>query len=595
MFVALALAFGIAGCGIPSETDVRADGNGPAPWSGSDSGVGEPPETRAQSGDDPPKFAENFLQAAAGETGEAYKRVWDFIASENRSQLRERQDVAINVVRLTEATPRVTANSDGSYTVRVLVQQVGVLTKDGTVSPPTETASEYTFTVGRLGRGNGLWVLKPPPVLLLSTEGLKKYYQPRVIYFWNPEQTALIPDLRYMPAAIPRERQATEILSWLTSGPPPWLKTAAVGLPDRTQAIDNVPDTGDRLVVNLSAEALPTDNPAQVDRLGAQLMWSLRDSPGSQLELKIQGQTRKTFDVQTFLSANPLYRMADAPQRFCVYEGQVHPLVTVGDGAASDLPIANEVNRNVVSAAFGRAGDTISAALVSPAGNRRRLLAGSSPGKTVAALERSQKTYGSMGRPVWLKTLDVPVGLVVADGRLYQFGSDAQLVRVDLSNSSGKVTAVGAAPDGHRIAFVAGGKLYVAALTVDGGVVEAGPARQVPSSLRDLVEVDWIGEKTLVVAGMNAENRVAFYDISVDGAVEIPRGDDIGGAEVTHVAAYPDVTSANRGGGAQVMFEANGVAFDASRTPPVRIDPDQVSGVTPKPRAGNPTAPFFLY
>jgi hypothetical protein len=36
----------------------------------------------------------------------------------------------------------------------------------------------------------------PPSTLLLSVEALREFYQPSTIYFWNSDQTRLVPDQR---------------------------------------------------------------------------------------------------------------------------------------------------------------------------------------------------------------------------------------------------------------------------------------------------------------------------------------------------------------------------------------------------------------
>jgi hypothetical protein len=600
---AMLLAAALGGCGIPDATGVQVDGRGPEPGSASFGGGGSQPPDRLASGEDPQQFAINFLTAAAGDPSGAYERVKGYIAKDSQAKLKEKQGsaIGINVVRLIEQTPRFTTDASGTSTITIPVQQVGVLKANGTLAPPVATETAYTFTVGKVpapiaGRNQtlpGLFVLDPPPVLLMSTRALKDYYRQQTIYFWNVDGTALVPDLRYLSQSLPREGRATEVLGWLTGGPADWLTSTAVRLPDGTEAIGNVPQTGNRIQVNLSALPGP-DEAGALNRLATQLAWSLPDLNG-ELELKIRNQTRKLIDVSTYLKANPVYRLTAPPERFCVYAGTIHPLVDTGTPAAH-VPIAPEVNRNVVSAALGRSGASVLAALVTPAAdNRRQLLAGSGV-EPVRTLARSRQTFASMSRPVWLKAVDPAnqVGLVVADGKLYQFGTNAVLAEVSLPGAAGAVTAVGAALDGHRIAFIAGGGLYVAGLTVDGGNVAAGPARRLTTSLHDLTAVEWSRENSLVVAGTNA--RTAIYEITVDGALENSLDDDTG-AKVTRISAYPDnpVVQPSEG---RVVYEANGVAWVERYSRFERIGADQVAGgmVAPPPAgSGNPTAPFFFY
>lgn len=232
LLCAALLAFVPAGCGIPDQTDLQVDGSGPAVSAGaSSSGSGEPP-TRAASGTDREAFVENFLSAAAGEPERAYARVKQFIAREDRDRLAEKQgsEVVINVFRLTEK-PVITQNASGLLTVRVPVQQVGVLRANGVLGPPVATDTEYRFSLrgsAEPGRENaedaGYYVTDPPAVLLLNTVALQQYYQTHTVYFWNSDATRLVADQRYLPVAVPAERLVSEAVKWLIAGPSDWLR-----------------------------------------------------------------------------------------------------------------------------------------------------------------------------------------------------------------------------------------------------------------------------------------------------------------------------------------------------------------------------------
>lgn len=597
------LAATVAGCGIPDRTDVQIDGRGPASsGSGPLDGIGREPPRREASGDDVGQFVLNFLQAAAGEVAGAYDRVNEYIPrSSNRLRPRQGSDVAINVVRLTE-TPRVTANPDGTNSVQITVQQVGLLRSNGLITEPVATQTEYEFTVGRLdstadGRSEtskGFYVLDPPETLLMSTVALNDYYRTRTIYFWNSDRTALVPDLRYLPVAVPSGRHATEVLGWLTGGPAGWLGATAVPLPEGTKAIGNVPAAGPdgRLVVNLSVQAGEVDDDVELDRLYTQLAWSLRENTPNELELRIEHESRKVADAAEHRRDNQVYRVSGAPERYCVHAGEIRPLAYPGQTGQVPLPAA--ANRDAVSAALSRDRDRVWAALVTVSGRRLQLRAGAGIG-VVGSLTRVGGSYASMSRPVWLKGSDPerPVGLVVADGRLHRFGVDGRLTEVRVPNLPGGLTTVAAALDGHRIAIISGGVLYVAAVATDGDSVAIGGVRRVVGSLRELTAVDWGAENTLLAAGLDGDGRVAIHQISVDSGLEEPVVSQVTAETVSHLAAYPvnPVVSTVAG---TPMYEGNGVSYAAGQ----RIYPSQVAaadGASAPPESGNPTAPFFLY
>jgi hypothetical protein len=595
VLVAATVLVAAAACGIPNETEVRVNGPGPQAKTARADGTGKPPRSRVESSSDPLAFAEDFLAAAAGEPEGAYERFNDYIVEEKR--LVPQPGNEVNIIRL-DAPPLVTRNNDGTSSITIeQVQQVGVLRANGSVGEPVATETSYTFTVGRRptdpGPSGGLWVLDPPPVLLMTDEALATYYREHTIYFWNANRDALVPDLRYLPRTVPVQRQATEVLNWLIGGPADWLGACAVRLPDGTGPLGNVPapQEGGRLEVNLSVKAGALDTDDDLDKLFQQIVWSLWANPllDNELELKIQNQSRRVAVAEDWRRSHPLYGLGAPPARFGVLGGKVYPLQ--GPGDEQPVPIAPEVNRDVVSAALSRDGATVAAALVTRDGKALRLRTGAGVGMVRDV--RDGKSFAAMGRPVWLRTAGDagPIGLVVADGELYEFGTDdAGLTRVRLSGVSGPVTAVGAALDGNRIAFISGGGLYVAAVRGVDGALSVGPSRRLPTSLRDLSAVDWFGENSLVVAGVKGNGRAAIHKLNVDGTQESEEVTDIG-APVTHLAAYPG--NPELPALAPALYEANEVAYVSGM--PIGREHVVPGAEGPPPGSGTPTAPFYLF
>ncbi|WP_410809655.1 LpqB family beta-propeller domain-containing protein [Micromonospora sp. 067-2] len=586
-----------AGCGIPAASDVRVDGKGgTASGAGSVNGQGSEPPTRPASGSANDTFVRNFLSAAAGEPDRAYERVKQFIAPEHRFQLQEKKgsEIALTVVRLREAV--FTLNSDSTTTVKITVQQIGVLRTNGTLAPPVATETEYEFGLrsGALGGSGkdelaGLYVLDPPNVLLLSDVALQQYYRDASIYFWNSDRSRLVPDQRYLPDAVPEERRVNEVVKWLVGGPSDWLRPGVVGLPDRTELINNATGANNRWEVNLD---MSVDDQTRIDQLITQLAWSLGNLAG-ELELKIRNNAQPVQDLNERRLSKKLYPITVGPQRFGVYEGAIRPLDFAGEPSGT-VPLAAAVNRNIVSAGLARDDDTILAAMVVSSGKGRERLAVGTGRAPVSVLNRSASEYASISRPVWLRTMNArPArGLVVADGRLYRFDEAARMYQVPLNLPSAEVTAVAAALDGQRVALIAGGRLYVAAVDLDGGGVSIGPPRPLVTSLTGLSAVDWGSEDRLMVAG--SAGQPAIYEISLDGALETPLRTDVG-AKVNHLTSYPTNRTVPLPTGA-FMYEANGVAYRNS--PFERIGPERVRDIAPPPagvRASNPSAPFFLY
>jgi len=590
----------LAGCGIPENTDVRVDGQGPAPGFPSDGEGGQTPASRLDERDNTEAFVLNYLQAAAGESERAVEQVRDFVAPQHRAEVRDpNPEVVLTVIRLRER-PRITRAEAGIEDVALNVQQIGLLRPNGAVEPLTDREqefTEYTLRVGSVVGEPGKFILTPPSILLLSEDALKTFYWQRTIYFWDTGQRTLVPDLRYLSFAVPPERHRTVLLDALLSGPSSWIAPAVQALPTGTRSVGNVPDTGDRLKISLTAEAWPSGDTAHLDRLAAQLMWSLWPDFSNDLELTVQGQNPKIFQGANLLTHNGAQALAETPERFCVYDGTVHRLLSSAHAAEAVPALTAEINRDVVTAGFTRVGATTLAALAVQRDGAQRLAVGETTNRG-ASFEWADRSFSSIGRPVWLKSPG-DVGLVVADGGLYVFRvGGAALTPVPIPGVGGEMRSVGVAPDGHRIAFVAGGDLYVAVLN-RGERIEVSPPRRVPTSLGELTQVDWVAENLVVAAGTNTDGRVALYDITVDGAIETGAPRDLGGASVTHLAAYPVSPLGKSTVGAR-MYVANGIPYDLFE-PSEQLRPEEVVGVdsvaTPASEnvSGDVSAPFFLY
>lgn len=594
LLLSAVLAAALGGCGIPEHSEVKVDGQGPPPGlaSGQDSGQHPPERTAAQ---DTETFVLNFLKAAAGEPTRAVEQVREYVAPTHREQVREpKPEVALHVVRLRER-PQITRAGAGADEVTLRVQQLGLLKPTGALEPPEARATEYTFTVGGIDGEDGKFIFNPPPQLLLSEDALSTFYLQRTVYFWDLEQRVLVPDLRYLPLAVPLERRRNELLQALISGPSTWINKVVQALPPGTKGVGNVPDTNDVLKISLTADAAPSGDARQLEKLAAQLLWSLWPDFTKELELTIEGQSPKRFRGGDLRRYNPTDNLASTPERFCVYQGQVRRLRS---SARPDDPVpllTTGVNRNVVTAGLARDGDLVSAALVVRQGQHQRLVVGSGRGPDQARFRTVGGAFATLGRPVWLHGPE-RIGLVPADGRLYQFqASGGTLTPVVVPGVTGPVTSVGAAPDGHRIVLVAGGRLYVAALSRS-GTVEAQPARPLPTSLHDLTSADWTSENTVVAAGLNEDGRVVLYDITVDGAIETRPPGDLGTASVSHLVAYPAGPVVGGSVGAR-MYVANDIAYDFFG-PGEEIRAEEIVGVSPPPgsntRSSGASAPFFL-
>jgi hypothetical protein len=596
----LAAALLLGGCGIPDSTPVERVGAGPS--TGTSIGEVITPQDRSgrEATSDPAAFVRNYLEAAAGAPKDALEQVKEFLNPLDAATFKP--TTARRVIHLVES-PLVNPGSDK---VTLVAETVGTLGDNGILSPVSDGAEiEYELTVSAISGKTGLFVTKPPQVLLLSDTALNKFYERRTLYFWNLEHTGLVPDMRYLSRETPPEQRPNEIIKWLVDGPADWLEGAVERLPEDTQVVGNVPaPSNDKLQVNLTGQAVqPPDDPAALDRLRRQLMWSLRpDLPGT-LALKVGSQEQSDYAGTDYLTSNPAYALQPAPERFLIYNGQVRRMSNYPN-ATESLPVLRpEANREVKAAAFAGAGSRRFAALVVAAGGRSELRVGAAQAGEQADLARIGLPGGSTGQPVWAITSADPhtpgIGLIAVGGKLYSFASDGSAVSaVDGPAPSGGITAVAVAPDGRRLALVAAGKLYVGALSTGGdGLQLLLPRPILTPELREVSAADWSSETGLTIAGTRVDrNRVSIVDVRIDGTQDVTtRLDDIGTAVVSYLAAYPVGPTSGARYSANVAYVANGAAFDVPAGGPVRITVGDLADPVPDPPAGIvPTAPFFL-
>jgi hypothetical protein len=594
---AVAAALLLGGCGIPDDTPAVPVGPGPS----TGTAVGDdaaPPVPKREDTDKPSELVLNYLRAAAGDQTGAVARVKQFLAPAVAGAFKPTTDVrVVDII----GDP---LNNPGSDEVSFSARQVGTLGGNGNLDPSTDpTVSEYRFQVGEVPGRSGLFVTKAPGMLLLNDSALTSYYELRTIYFWNTEHTTLVPDVRYMPRSVPPEQRPTEVLTWLVQGPSSWLADAVEPLPDGTQVIGNVPAVADdKLQINLSARALPPNDRGALDRLRRQLMWSLRPNLSRILELKIGHQVMGDWDQTDFLASNPSARLGDDPERFVVYNGQIRRLKRSAF-ATEPVPVLQPAaNRAIRYAALSGSDTHTYAAVVTNDGRRRQSLrVAGAPNDQQAAL-RKVRLGGTLGIPVWAVTPQEPpsgaIGLITSSGRLYSFspaGGAAQ--QIDWPGGGGAaITTIAVAPDGHRVALIVGGKLYLSVLITGGDGPQLGPPLQIYTPMKSLTAVDWSSEGWLVIGGTSpVNNRVAIMDMTLDGAQFNTRLPDLGTDAVSYLTAYP----ANPVGGRQtsdsVSYVTGSGAYDALADATEIKAADLAEPVANPPAGVKPSMPLFQH
>lgn len=572
----------VAGCGVPTHTDVRLDG--PVAEVGLTGSGGEPnPPPGPDQASDERQLADYFLQAAAADPGDAVEQVRAFIHSDERDGWLPDPQVIVVRVEDSVATP-----AGDQVRFDLVVRQVGVLA-DGAIAPRVQEPEPVEFSVARdpatvsddLGFGvtEGRYrIVDPPRMIMLEDRALDRYFLPRPVYFWDTDHKVLAPDLRWLPTAQAAARRPQIMLEWLLAGPSSWLGPL-VGLPEGVGQVGNVVPDEDTLVIELTAPAGDVD----AGELDAQLWWTLRPelSRGMTLTLLIDGQSRPV--TQSSRPRN--LAVWEPPRTFAVLDGEVRPYLA--DEPLALPALAHGVNADVQSAALAYGGRV--AALVRADGDRLRLVLVEPDGPTETDLRPARV----MSRPVWLREPD-GTGLVVADGWLYRFSRGEETVaEVPVpAPLGGAVAAVAAAPDGRRLALIANGTLYVASVRRDGGMVSLSPPQALPTTASDLAGVAFSRSERLAIIG-EEEGRFWLYEMTVDGGLEERLPFDLGAPpSIQNLVAYPGDPAVDSRRG-EIMYEADGRAYSYIHRPePIlakELDLDEADGEVPDPRA-----PFFL-
>ncbi|GIF41049.1 LpqB family beta-propeller domain-containing protein [Actinoplanes xinjiangensis] len=587
----------LAGCGIPDDSDVTVVGPGPSTGTSSGEGGLRTRITR-DSTSDRLQFVANYLRAAAGEYDGALDRVKQFMATSTRDGFNP--PAAPRVIRLTDK-PLVNSTEDR---VEISYQLLGTLGKNGMLEPSPELVEDkYELVLGEVA-GEGLYVVQAPPFLLLSDTAVTEYYDERTIYFWNTDRTGLVPDVRYLLREVPIEQEPTIILNWLIGGPAPWIQDAVEPLPDGTKLENKVPAIDeDRLQIKLSAQAVPTEGAVEaMERLRMQLQWSLRRLLPDYLDLTVGHQQPRSYSGQDFISSNPAYRLVPDPERYVIYDRTVRRLVEAARPTSDAVPgLAPEDNKDVSRAALSTSATHLFAALVTGSGKNERLRVGSAGLGGRAGLKEIPGLTAGLGTPVWAITPDNDVtgavGLIVSGGRLWRFRAQGGPVQeVSAPGTSGQITAITVAPDGHRVALVVGGRLYRAVLNLSGDGLALTGLQQVFSPLTSVTAVDFSGEGWLAVAGVSRGGRTSMIYTSIDGVLQDPVLQDMGNDVVTYLTSYPANPLVKPNSDGSVLFStSNGRnAFEALSSP-VQIAAKDLAGPTGEPRPEVvPEAPFFL-
>lgn len=573
-----------AGCGVPSQTDVKVEGP-PVEAGGDSAGDSADPPPGPDEANSADELVEYFLQAAATDPENAVEVLREFIHPDVRDDWEPAPPVY--VARISDPVPTRGDPDRFDLTVR----RVGVLNPDGVVEPRTFQEEDFTLAVAAggvadqelPGNRDRYWLVEPPKAfILLDDAALQRHFEWRPIYFWDNDRGQLVPDIRWLRRAVPERQRPQTVVDWLLAGPSPWLTGTVATLPQGVELRGNVVPSEDQSRVEVRMLAPPE---LDASTLEAQLWWSLRPdlAPGVEVALVINDTERLLRD--NYVGSNPV--PPAAPASFAVLDGTV--VQYLPDEPMNLAALPEQLNTGVERAAVSRDGRL--AALVRSDDSGQQRLSVLKPGSDLATDLVAQ----SIGQPVWLNN-PPGTGLVAAGGELWQFTSgDSAVAPVDLE-LTGSVTAVAVAPDGRRLAVVVDGRLYLAPLARAGDVISisATPVA-LPTTATDLEGVGFIREEWLAIVG-TGDGQTRLYELTVDGALEreLPGGPLGTPGEIRTFVTYPgDPTQPDERG--MILYETGGFMWRYQYPrEPVQVLAADLLEEEPDEGVPEPRSPFFL-
>lgn len=493
-----------------------------------------------EAGQQPDEVVRGFLAASASNLrGQPVARQY----LTPRAAANWADDAGVTVI---ERDPAAVPSADGAQ-VALTGRIIGSVDADG-VYTGAETELRQVLSLVQV---DDQWRIdNPPPGVVLRIDDFRRAYVQYNLYFLDPTGTKVVPDPRFfLSGSVAR---ANSLVEELLAGPSPFLAPAVTTefTPDVT-LLSNVQEVRD-IEVNLSG--LQERSPASLQRLSAQLIWTLKQLSIAQLTLRSDGQllsvpgvggVQRADDWQSydpdFVPANTVGHYLDQGAVW-TDEGQRIP-GPAGEGAYA-----------LSSAGASAAQNRLAGVTETPGGSS--LLVGDYGGTLAPAL-----TGLTFSPPAWNEpTQEV---WAVRDGRevvrVPKRAPPQVVTTADLS-APGPIRSLQLSRDGTRAAVVVGpagaADLYVARVARSGSTVQLSGFTPLATSLRDVIDVAWAtATQLLLLATDPADGRRKPWLVSVDGAVLDlqPRGNLP--EDATGIAAAPGRPALASAGGSMYQLD----------------------------------------
>ncbi|GLU49667.1 LpqB family beta-propeller domain-containing protein [Nocardiopsis ansamitocini] len=478
----------------------------------------------------------------------------------------EEDDVALDVE---------TGDDGESAKVRMRAAQVATIGTDGQYVAAGEGESVDTvFDLVQVEEG---WRISDlPDELLLSRRAVDRVYRPLNLYYFNRDESTLVPDpvfLPVQPTSDVTEQLSRMLARMLVDGPTDWLAPAVhSAFPEGTRA-DVSYDSG-RVTVALSPEADGVDAEARWG-MSAQLVWTLRQLPeiqelilsidGDESELAGEGSENLQANSETWSGVNPSGTNGQLRSYF-MREGVLWSLDSNQQEARTEGAPgtgATPLELHAVSLAEDRV------AGIAPGGNSVQVASlneGSEYTTVLDGADYASLSWDGYGN-LWVledpsdaraegealddtEPGDPPVEeerRPAADSRsarIWLLPDGGDPVEVDIPElRSQQVTKLQVSRDGTRVAIlteVGGeGRVSVGRIVYDESGVSAQGFLPLASDIDNVTDLSWRGADQLAVLGQKARGALQAYLVPINGSADSTSAGVSAGSDMTSIAAGP--------------------------------------------------------
>ncbi|KAA2260949.1 hypothetical protein F0L68_19310 [Solihabitans fulvus] len=415
---------------------------------------------------------------------------------------------------------------DKQRVVTLRGKNVGQLSaSDNAFVPRIPSDVEATLHLER--QDDGQWrIADAPPGVFVTEAGFRTNYTQVAVYFYNQDQTILVPDLRWVASAGSSGGVQARVIDALLKGPSDGMKSAlrnALGSKVKVYTAVAPADDGS-LLVDLSQLPDLTDQTKR--QVVAQVVRSLASVTTSRIKVQSDGvdlfADHKFWRPEDITTDDPQTTPNAELRGMVVSGGQVRSLK---DGSPVKGP-AGTTEYDVQTAAQSLDGSELAVVSKTAQGVKLRV------GKADQQLrEVDQLPPGDLTRPTWMPSATpggpgAEVWTVVDHSDVVQVLVNGDTTSTRPVNAGeltsyvqryGPITDLRLSRDGTRVAAVIGGRLVVGSVAraQDSASIKSARVLQQTSLGSTVTAVDWPSQEAVVVATTSSSQPVV--KVFVDG------------------------------------------------------------------------------